>query len=70
MAHNIFASLDELACNDYLDFVKNQEIFGRVFCSRNESRLRHAKLETFKKGDNGQFGLLQSFPWERQLWNS
>ena len=55
-------TLDELACTDYVDFVKCQDKFGRFFWSKNDSNYLDIKLKVFKREDkSAEFRLRQNF---------
>jgi len=47
MAYNTSASLDKLACTDYVDFGKIQDRFGRFSLSKNDSNYLDIKLKVF-----------------------
>ena len=51
MAYNTTASLDKLACTDYLDFGKCQDRFGQFSWSKNDSNYLDVKLKVFKRED-------------------
>ena len=62
MAHNTTASLDKLACTDYVDFGKCQDRFGRFSWTKNDSNCLDIKLKVFKREDkNAEFWLRQTF---------
>ena len=62
MAHNTIASLDELACTDYVDFSKSQDRFGRFSWIKNDSNYLDIKLKVFKREDKSvEFRLGQNF---------
>ena len=52
MAYNTTASLDKLACTDYVDFGKFQDRFGRISFDYLD-----VKLKVFKRDENKQFRL-------------
>ena len=60
LSHNTTATFDKLACTDYMDFGKNQEIFGRLSWSENFFDYLDVKLKVFKKEKNEQFRLAQN----------
>ena len=60
MAYNTTASLDKLTCTDYVHFGKCQDKFGRVSCSKNDSKFLDVKLEVFRKDDNKEFRVVQN----------
>ena len=49
MAYNTTATLDKLACNDYVDFGKCQEGFGRFSLTKTDSNYLDIKLKVFKR---------------------
>ena len=51
MAYNTKVSLDKLTCNDYVDFRKCKDRFGRFFWSKKDSNYLDVKLKVFKKDD-------------------
>ena len=61
MAYNTTAFLDKLACADYVDFGKSQDIFGQFSWSKNDSNYLDVKLKVFKKEDNKEFRLVQNY---------
>ena len=61
MAHTTTASVNKLTCNDYVDFDKFQDRFGRFLWSKNDSNYLDVKHKVFKKDDNKEFRLLQTF---------
>ena len=60
MTYNTTATLDKLACTDYVDFGKCQDRFGRIFWSKNSFDYLDVKLKVFRKGENKQFRLAQN----------
>ena len=61
MAYNTTASLDKLACTDYVDFGKSQDRFGRFSWSKSESNYLDIKLKVLKRQDkNAEFRLRQN----------
>ena len=60
MAYNTTASLDKLACTDYVDFGKCQDRFGRISWSKNSFDYLDVKLGVFKRDENKQFRLAQN----------
>ena len=60
MAYNTTASLDKLACTDYVDFGKCQDRFGRISWSKNSFDYLDVKLKVFKRDENKQFRLAQN----------
>ena len=49
MAYNTTATLDKLACADYVDFGKCQERFGQFSWTKNDSNYLDFKLKMFKR---------------------
>ena len=60
MTYNTTATLDKLACTDYVDFGKCQDRFGRFFWSKNSLDYLDVKLKVFKWDENKQFRLAQN----------
>ena len=60
MAYNTTATLDKLACNDYVDFGKCQDRFGRISWSKISFDYLDVKLKVFKRDENKQFRLAQN----------
>ena len=60
MAYNTTASLDKLACTDYVDFGKCQDRCGRISWSKNSFDYLDVKLKVFKRDENKQFRLAQN----------
>ena len=60
MTYNSAATLDKLACTDYVDFDKCQGRFGRNSWSRNSFDYLDVKLKVFKRDENKQFRLAQN----------
>ena len=60
MAYNNTATLDKLACNDYVDFGKGQGRFGGIASSKNSFDYLDMKLKVFKTEENKQFRLAQN----------
>ena len=61
MAHNTTATLDKLACTNYVDFAKCQERFGRFSWTKTDSNYLDIKLKVFKReGENAEFRLTQN----------
>ena len=60
MAYNTTATLDKLACTDYVDFGKCQDRCGRVSRSENSFNYWDVKLKVFKRDENKQFRLAQN----------
>ena len=55
-------TLDKLACNDYVDFGKCQERFGRFSWTKNDSKYLDIQLKVFKReGKNAKVRLRQNF---------
>ena len=57
MAYNTTATLDKLACTEYVDFGKCQDRFGRISWSKNSFDYLDVKLKEFKRDENKQFRL-------------
>ena len=57
MTYNTTATLEKLACTDYVDFGKRQDRFGRFSWSKNSFDYLDVKLKLFKRGENKQFRL-------------
>ena len=60
MTYNTTATLDKLACTDYVDFGKCQDRFGRNFWSKNTFNYLDAEPKVFKREENKQCRLAQS----------
>ena len=60
MTYNTTASLDNLSCNEYVDFGKCENIFGQFFWSKKDSNYLDVKHKLFKRIDKKDFGLVQS----------
>ena len=60
MAYNTTATLDKLACTDYVDFGKCQDRFGRYLWSKKSFDYLDMKLKVFNKDENKQFRLAQN----------
>ena len=60
MACNFTATLDKVACTDYVDFGKCQDRFGRNSWSKKSFDYMDVKLKVFKKDENKQFRLAQN----------
>ena len=60
LAYNTTATLDKLACTDYVDFGKCQDRFGRISWSKNFLDYLDVKLKLFKRDKNKQFRLAQN----------
>ena len=69
MAYNTTASLDKLTCNDYVDFGKYRDRFGRFTWSNKESNNLDEKLKAFKKDDNEEFRLVQNLTLGEAYFN-
>ena len=62
MAYNTSASLDKLACTNYVDFGKGQDRFGRYNWTKFDSNYLDIKINVFKReGKNAEFRLRQNF---------
>ena len=60
MAYNTTATLDKLACTNYVDFGKGQDRFGRIFWSKTILDYLDVKLKVFKKDENVEFPSVQN----------
>ena len=60
MTYNTTASLDKLACTDYVDFGECQDRFGRISWSKNSFDYLDVKLKVFKRDKNKRFRLAQN----------
>ena len=60
MAYNITASLDKLACTNYVDFGKSQDRFGQTSWSKNPFGYLDKKLKVSNRDENKQFQLAQN----------
>ena len=60
MACNTTATLDKLACTDYVDYGKCQDRFGQISWSKNSFDYLDVKLKVFKRDENKQFRLAQN----------
>ena len=61
MAYNTTATLEKLACTDYVDFGKCQVRFGRFSWIKNDSNFLDIKLKVFKrKNKAAEFRLTQN----------
>ena len=69
MAYNTTASLDKLTCNDYVDFGKCQDRFGRFSRSKNDSNYLNIKFTVFKKDDKKEFRLVQNLRMREANFN-
>ena len=62
MAYKTSASLNKLACTDYVDFGNSQDRFGRFSWTEKDSNYLDIKLKVFKRQDkNAKFRLRQNF---------
>ena len=59
-AYNTTATLDKLACTNYVDFGKCQDRFGRSSWSKNYFDYLDVKLRMFERDENKQFRLAQN----------
>ena len=69
MAFNTTATLDKLACTDYVDFGKCQDRFGRISWSINNFDYLDVKIEVFKRDENKQFRLAQNLTMGEEDFN-
>ena len=60
MAYNTTATLNKLACTDYLDFGNCPNSFGRISWSKNSFDYLDVKLKVFKRDENKQFRVAQN----------
>ena len=60
MTYNTVATLNKLACTDYVDFGNYQDRFGRISWSKNPFGLLDMKLKVFKRDENKEFQLAQN----------
>ena len=60
MAYNTTATLDRLACSDYVDLGKCQDRFGRTSWSKTSFEFLDVKLRVFKRDEDKQFRLAQN----------
>ena len=69
MTYNITASLDKLACSDYVDFGKCQDRFGRSSWSICSFDYLDLKLKVFKRDEKEQFRLAQNLTMRESDFN-
>ena len=69
MAYNTTASLDKLACTDYVDFGKCQDRFRRISWSKTSFDYWDVKLKVFKRDENKQFRLGQNLTMGEAVFN-
>ena len=60
MDYNTTATLDKLACTNYVDFGKCQDRFGQFSTSKTSFDYLDVKLKVFKRDENKQFRLAQN----------
>ena len=61
MAYNTTETLDKLVCNNYVDFDKCQDRFGRFSWSKFDANYLDSKLKVFKREDkSAEFRLRQN----------
>ena len=60
MAYNTTATLDKLACTEYVDFGVCHYRFGRISCSKKSFDYLDVKLKVFKKDESNQIRLAQN----------
>ena len=60
MAYNTTATLDKLACTEYVDFGKHQDRSGQVSWAKKSFLYSDVKLKVFKKDENKEFRLAQN----------
>ena len=61
MAYNTTATLDKLACTDYVDFGTCQDRFGRISWPKNSFDYLDVKVELFKRDESKPFPMAQNF---------
>ena len=59
MAYNTTATLDKLACTDYVDLGRCQDRLGQISWSKKNSDYWYVKHKVFKKDENKEFRLAQ-----------
>ena len=60
MADNTTATLDKLACTDYVDFGKRQDRFGQISWLKTSFHYLDVKLKVLKKDVNKEIRLAQN----------
>ena len=60
MTYNTTATLDKLACTDYVNFGRRQDRIGQASLSKNYFDYLELKLKVFKKDENKQIRLAQN----------
>ena len=60
MTYNTTATLDKLACSNYVNFGKCQDRFVRIYWSKNSFDYLDVKLKVFKRDKNKQFRLARN----------
>ena len=60
MVYHTTATLNKLACTDYVDFGKSEDRFGRSSWTRNSFVYLEMKLRVFKTDENKQFRSAQN----------
>ena len=69
MAYNTTRTLDKLACTDYVDFVKCQDRFGRIFWSKKYFDYLDVKLKSFRRDENKHFPLVLNLTMGEEDFN-
>ena len=69
MACNTTASLDKLASAEYVEFVKCQDRFGRIFWSKNSFDYSDVKLKVVTRDENKQIRLAQNLTMREEDFN-
>ena len=70
MAQNTTASLDKLACTNYVHFGKSQDRFGRFSWTKNDSNCLDIQLKVFKREDkDAEFRLRQNLSMGKADFN-
>ena len=70
MAYNPIATLDKLACNDYLDSGKCQDRFGQIPGSKNDSNYLAVNLKVLRKMTTKSSDWYKILQRERQISTS
>ena len=64
MTYIATATLNKLACTDYVEFGKCQDRFGQISWSKNSSDYLDMKLKVFKRDENKHFWLARNLTME------
>ena len=70
MNYNIIASLDKLTCNDYVDFGKNEDRFGRLSWAQTEKKRHQIYRNSTEKTSTVNFANINKSNWENQISNN